>query len=132
MRSSDYLHSDHFDAGVCRIVNGHSITFQTFRKAIKLNSELREKIRDIIDLHLCEYAFRNNSEIIQAAREKAEAESTELMMKFLREGGNYRNIAAKLHRNRVIKLLAQKDKAEQAELIKKYTYDNRSSFCGCI
>lgn len=132
MRSSDYLHSDHFDDGVCRINKGRSITFQTFRKAIKLNSELREKIRDIIDLHLCEYAFRNNSEIIQAAREKAEAESTELMMKFLREGGNYMNIAAKLHRNRIIKLLAQKDKAEQAELMRKFTYDNRSSFSGCI
>lgn len=132
MRSSEYLQNDNFDAGVCRIVSKRGVTFTVFKNAIRLNSELREKIHDVIDLHLSEYAFRNNAEIIQAAREKAENESTELMMKFLREGGNYKTMEAKLHRNRIIKLLAQKDKREQAELIKKYTYDTRASFCGCI
>jgi hypothetical protein len=77
-----------------------------FQKAIKVNSELRKQIKDIIDLGLCDYAFRVNAEIIQSARDSAETESTELMMKFLNGMGNYQLMKRVIHRNRMIRLLA--------------------------
>jgi hypothetical protein len=119
MKQVNYLSEDRYPEGVCAIVKNRKISFALFQKAIKLNTELRQQIRDIVDLGLCEYAFRVNSEIITAAKEKAEAQSTEIMMKFLKGAGNYQFMKHLIHRNRVIRLLAQKELREQDEFLNR-------------
>ncbi len=119
MKQVNYLSEDHYPEGVCTIVKNRKISFALFQKAIKVNSELRQQIKDIVDLGLCEYAFRVNSEIIQSAKDKAEAQSTEIMMKFLKGAGNYQFLKHLIHRNRVIRLLAQKELREQDEFINR-------------
>jgi hypothetical protein len=117
MKSVDYLTGDNYPDGVCALVKGRRISFALFQKAIKVNSDLRRQINDVIDLGLCEYAFKVNEEIIQAAKDRAEAQSTEIMMKFLNGMENYQMLKRLVHRNRVIRLLAMKDKIEQNELL---------------
>jgi len=121
MKQVDYLKGENFPEGVCSFVKGRKISFALFQKAIKINIELRRQIKDIVDLGLCEYAFRVNSEIIQAARERAEVQSTEIMMKFLNGMGNYQLLKRLVHRNRVIRLLAQKDCMEHDEMLSRVT-----------
>jgi hypothetical protein len=117
MKQIDYLHGDHFPEGVCSIVKDRNISFRLFQKAIKVNAELRRQVRDAVDLGLCEYAFRVNSEIINSARERAEKQTTEIMMKFLKNASNYQLLKQLVHKNRVIRLLAQRDFMEQDELL---------------
>jgi hypothetical protein len=119
MKRVDYLQGDNYPDGVCAIIKGRKISFALFQKAIKVNSDLRRQIKDIIDLGLCEYAFRVNEEIIQAAKERAEAQSTEIMMKFLNGMGNYQLLKRLVHRNRVIRILAMKDCMEQNEMLSR-------------
>lgn len=117
MKQVDYLHGDHYPEGICSIVKERKISFRLFQKAIKVNAELRRQVRDAVDLGLCEYAFRVNSEIINSARERAEKQTTEIMMKFLKGTSNYQLLKQLVHKNRVIRLLAQKDIMEQDELM---------------
>ena len=119
MNQVDYFTEDNLPAGLCSIVKGRKISYSLFQKAIKVNSDLRRQIKDIVDLGLCDYAFRVNSEIIQFAKERAEAQTTELMMKFLNGMGNYQLMKKVIHRNRIIRLLAQKDSMEQDELLSR-------------
>jgi hypothetical protein len=119
MNQIDYFKGDNFPAGVCSLVKDRRISFSLFQKAIKLNTDLRKQIKDIVDLGLCDYAFQVNSEIIQTAKERAEAQTTELMMKFLKGMGNYQLMKRVIHRNRIIKALAQKDNMEHDELISR-------------
>lgn len=119
MKRIDYLKGDTYPEGVCAIVKGKTVSFSLFQKAIKVNSDLRRQINDIVDLGLCDYAFRVNAEIIQAAKERAEAQSTEIMMKFLNGMGNYHLLKRLVHRNRVIRLLAMRDSLEQSELLNR-------------
>jgi hypothetical protein len=119
MKRIDYLNGDSYPQGVCSMIRGKKISYTLFQKAIKVNSELRKQVKDIIDLGLCEYAFRVNEEIIQIARENAEKQKTEIMMKFLEGMGNYQMMKRIIHRNRIIRLLAQKDLMEQDELLSR-------------
>ncbi|MBK7030139.1 MAG: hypothetical protein IPH45_13435 [Bacteroidales bacterium] len=119
MKQVDYLSGDRYPEGVCNLVQGKKISFSLFQKAIKVNADLRQQIKDIVDLGLCEYAFRVNSEIIKAAKERAELQTTEIMMKFLKGAGNYQFMKHLIHRNRVIRLLAQKEIMEQDEFVNK-------------
>jgi hypothetical protein len=117
MTQVDYLNGDNYPEDVYSIVKEKRISFSLFQKAIKLNTDLRRQIRDIVDLGLCDYAFQVNSEIIRAAKERAENQTTEIMMKFLNGMGNYQLLKRVIHRNRIIKTLAQKDILEHDELI---------------
>jgi hypothetical protein len=119
MNQIDYLKGDNQPAGVFSLVEDRKISFTLFQKAIQLNADLRKQIKDIVDLGLCDYAFQVNSRIIQAAKANAEAQSTELMMKFLKGMGNYQLMKRLIHRNRIIRLLAQKDNMEQEALISR-------------
>ena len=58
----------------------------------------------------------------QSVREKAEAETFELMMQFVNGGGDYQLLRNIIHRNRVIRTLAIKDRKDQLDLIKKVTH----------
>jgi len=62
----------------------YRFSFSSFQKAIKTNSEVRKQIEDIVDFGLFDYALRRNTQFIQSVREKAEAETIELMMRFTR------------------------------------------------
>ena len=119
MNQIDYFNGDNFPAGVCSLVTDRGISFSLFQKAIKLNTDLRKQIKDIVDLGLCDYAFQVNSEIIRTARDRAEAQTTDLMMKFLNGMSNYQLMKRVIHRNRIIRLLAQKDIMEHDELLSR-------------
>ena len=119
MTKVNLLSDDNYQQNVCTIVKTRKISFSLFQKAIKVNSELRKQIRDVIDLGLCDYAFRVNAEIIESAKKSAESQSTEIMMKFLNGMGNYQLLKRLVHRNRVIRLLAMKDNLEQEELMSR-------------
>jgi len=98
------------------------VSFASFRKAVMENSELRKQIEDIVDLGLFEYAFRRNTAFIQSVREKAEAETVELMMQFVNGASDYKLLKNIIHRNRVIRTLAIKDRKDQRELITRLTH----------
>ena len=117
--TTDQVHSQ---ISISSVKKSFKISFSAFRKAIMANSELRKQIDDIVDLGLFEYAFRRNSAFIQSVREKAEAETFELMMQFVNGGGDYQLLRNIIHRNRVIRTLAIKDRKDQLELIKKVTH----------
>ena len=95
-------------------------SFSSFQKAIKTNSEVRKQIEDIVDFGLFDYALRRNSEFIQSVREKAEAETIELMMRFTKGVDDYQKLKKKIHRNRIIRTLALMDRKAQIELMNKF------------
>lgn len=95
-------------------------SFSSFQKAIRSNSELRKQIEDIVDLGLFEYMLRQNTLYIQSVREKAEAETIELTMKFARGTEDYQKLKKMIHRNRIIRTLAIMDRKAQFELLNKF------------
>lgn len=95
-------------------------SFSSFQKAIKSNSELRKQIEDIVDLGLFEYMLRQNTIYIQSVREKAEAETIELTMKFAKGTDDYQKLKKMIHRNRIIRTLAIMDRKAQFELMNKF------------
>ena len=94
-------------------------SFSSFQKAIKSNSELRKQIGDIVDLGLFDYMLRQNTIYIQSIREKAEAETIELTMKFAKGTDDYQKLKRMIHRNRIIRTLAIMDRKAQFELLNK-------------
>lgn len=101
----------------------YKFSFSSFQKAIMANCELRKQIDDIVDLGLFEYAFQKNTEFIQNARAKAEADSIKLLMQFVNGVGDYNLVRRIIHRNRVIRTLAIKDRKDQRELINRLTHN---------
>lgn len=122
MDTVSFLEQDNAQTYVGAVKKSIRISFSAFRKAIIANSELRKQIDDIVDLGLLEFAFRKNTAFIQSVREKAEAETFELMMQFVNGSGDYQVLRSIIHRNRVIRTLAIKDRKDQADLIKKVTH----------
>lgn len=122
MDTVSFLEQDNAQTYVGAVKKSIRISFSAFRKAIIANSELRKQIDDIVDLGLLEFAFRKNTAFIQSVREKAEAETFELMMQFVNGSGDYQFLRSIIHRNRVIRTLAIKDRKDQADLIKKVTH----------
>lgn len=97
-------------------------SFSSFQKAIKSNSELRKQIEDIVDLGLFDYMLRQNTIFIQAVREKAEAETLELTMRFAYGTDDYQKLKRMIHRNRIIRTLAIMDRKAQLELMNKFNH----------
>lgn len=97
----------------------YRFSFSSFQQAIKVNSELRKQIEDIIDLGLFDYALCRNTTLIQSVCEKAEAETFELMMRFANGVDDYQVLKKMIHRNRVIRTLAIMDRKAQLELVSK-------------
>jgi len=95
-------------------------SISSFQKAIKSNSELRKQIEDIVDLGLFDYMLRQNSIFIQAVREKAEAETIELTMRFAHGAVDYQKLKKMIHRNRIIRTLAIMDRKAEFDLINKF------------
>lgn len=95
-------------------------SFSSFQKAIKSNSELRKQIEDIVDLGLFDYMLRQNTAFIQSVREKAEAETIELTMRFANGTDDYQKLKKRIHRNRIIRTLAIMDRKAQLELMTKF------------
>lgn len=95
-------------------------SFSSFQKAIKSNSELRKQIEDIVDLGLFDYMLRQNTAFIQSVREKAEAETIELTMRFANGTDDYQKLKKRIHRNRIIRTLAIMDRKAQLELMNKF------------
>ena len=95
-------------------------SFSSFQKAIRSNSELRKQIEDIVDLGLFDYMLRQNTLFIQAVREKAEAETLELTMRFAHGTDDYQKLKKMIHRNRIIRTLAIMDRKAQFDLVKKF------------
>ncbi len=122
MDTAIYPEQAYTPASISSLKRSFRISFAAFRKAILENSELRRQIDDIVDLSLFQYAFSRNSAFIQSTREKAEAENFELMMQFVNGNGDYQLLRNIIHRNRVIRTLAIKDRKDQLELIKKVTH----------
>ena len=107
--------------GIASVKNSYSASFLSFKKALLANTELRRQIRDIVDLGLLEYAYRHNCLFIEAMRKKAEAETMELMMQFVKGAGNYQVLQKIIQRNRIIKTLANKDMNDHKELLARVT-----------
>jgi len=101
-------------------VKNSRFSFSSFQKAIRENSELRKQVRDIVDLGLFEYAIQRNSAFIQSIREKAEAESLDLMMRFAKGFDDYNKLEKKIHKNRIIRTLAIMDRKAQMEIMNKF------------
>lgn len=95
-------------------------SFSSFQKAIRSNSELRKQIEDIVDLGLFDYMLRRNTEYIQSVRQKAETETTELLMRFAYGTHDYHKLQKRIHRNRIIRTLAIMDRKAQFEMINKF------------
>jgi len=95
-------------------------SFSSFQKAIRSNSELRKQIEDIVDLGLFDYMLRQNTTFIQSVREKAEAETLELTMRFAHGTDDYQKLKKMIHRNRIIRTLAIMDRNAQFELLNKF------------
>lgn len=94
-------------------------SFSSFQKAIRENSELRKQIEDIVDLGLFDYLLRRNTQLIQSVRDKAEAESFEIMLQFTRFAGDYQELKKIIHRNRIIRTMAIMDRKAQMELVNR-------------
>ena len=101
-------------------VRNFRFSFSSFQKAIKSNSEVRKQIEDIVDLGLFDYILRRNTAFIQAVREKAEAETIELTMRFANGSQDYQKLKKMIHRNRIIRTLAIMDRKAQFELLNKF------------
>lgn len=112
---------DNSKNGIVSVKNSYSTSFLSFKKALLANTELRRQIRDIVDLGLMEYAYRRNTLFIDAVRKKAEAETMELMMQFVKGVGNYQALHKIIQRNRIIKTLASKDLNDHKELLERVT-----------
>jgi hypothetical protein len=81
---------------------------------------VRKQIEDIVDLGLFDYMLRRNTSFIQSVREKAEAETIELMMRFTNGADDYQKLKKMIHRNRLIRTLANMDRKAQLELLNKF------------
>jgi hypothetical protein len=101
-------------------VRNFRFSFSSFQKAIKSNSEVRKQIEDIVDLGLFDYILRRNTAFIQSVREKAEAETIELTMRFANGSQDYQKLKKMIHRNRIIRTLAIMDRKAQFELLNKF------------
>jgi len=97
----------------------YRFSFTSFQKAIRANSELRKQIEDIVDMGLFDYALQQNTAFIQAVRERAEAETIDLMMRFTRGTDDYQVLKRLIHKNRIIRTLALMDHRAQVELTRK-------------
>jgi hypothetical protein len=95
-------------------------SFSSFQKAIRSNSELRKQIEDIVDLGLFDYMLRRNTAFIKSVREKAEAETIELTMRFASGTDDYQKLKKMIHKNRIIRTLAIMDHKAQFELLNKF------------
>ena len=112
---------DNSKNGIVSVKNTYSASFLSFKKALLANTELRRQIRDIVDLGLMEYAYQRNTLFIDAVRKKAEAETMELMMQFVKGADNYQALRKIIQRNRIIKTLANKDMSDHKELLTRVT-----------
>lgn len=112
---------DNSKNGIVSVKNTYSASFLSFKKALLANTELRRQIRDIVDLGLMEYAYRRNTLFIDAVRKKAEAETMDLMMQFVKGADNYQALRKIIQRNRIIKTLANKDMSDHKELLTRVT-----------
>jgi hypothetical protein len=122
MKTINYLEEENAQARINLLEKSYKFSFASFQKAIMSNSQLRKQIDDVVDLGLFEFAIRKNTAFIQNARAKAEAETMELLMQFVNGVGDYTVIREILHRNRIIRALAIKDRKDQRELINKVTH----------
>jgi hypothetical protein len=96
-------------------------SFSSFQKAIRSNTEVRKQIEDIVDLGLFDYILQQNTILIQAVREKAEAETIELTMRFAYGTDDYQKLKKMIHRNRIIRTLAIMDLKANLALINKFS-----------
>jgi hypothetical protein len=101
-------------------VRNFRFSFSSFLKAIKSNSEVRKQIEDLVDLGLFDYMLRRNTAFIQSVRERAEAETIELTMRFANGTDDYQKLKKMIHRNRLIRTLAIMDRKAQFELLNKF------------
>jgi hypothetical protein len=97
-------------------------SFSSFQKAIRSNSEVRKQIEDIVDLGLFDFMLRQNTIFIQAVRERAEAETIELTMRFAYGTEDYQKLKKMIHRNRIIRTLAIMDLKANLALINKFNH----------
>ena len=120
MNPNNYPKEDSTSVKSCSSEKSYRFSFSSFQKAIKTNSEVRKQIEDIVDFGLFDYALRRNTAFIQSVREKAEAETIELMMRFTKGVDDYQKLKKKIHRNRIIRTLALMDRKAQIELMNKF------------
>jgi len=98
------------------------ISFLSFQKLILANSDMRKQVKDIVDLALFDFAIQQNMAAIESFRQRAEAETVQLLMKFVRGVSNYQLFSKTIHRNRIIKTLAALDRKDQEEMIQNVTH----------
>jgi len=124
MNPNNYPTEDFEIAKISSTVKNHRFSFSSFQKAIRSNSEVRKQIEDIIDLGLFDFMLRRNTEFIQSVREKAEAETMDLLMRFAHGADDYQKLKKIIHRNRIIRTLAIMDRKAQMELLRKFNRIN--------
>jgi hypothetical protein len=121
MNTTSYPSEDFAMAKSVSSKKNYKFSFSLFQNTIRENSELRKQIKDIVDLGLYDYALRQNAAFIQLVREKAEAETIDLMMRFASGVDDYQKLKKLIHRNRVIRILAIMDRKAQQELVNKFS-----------
>jgi hypothetical protein len=120
--SKDYLVQDKPHTRHCSVKKSAKISLSLFQKTILANTAMRKQIKDVVDLALYDFALQKNSELIESMRKEAEAETLRLMMRFLHGISDYRALSKIIHRNWVIKTLANLDRNDQAALINRVTH----------
>ena len=122
MNTSEYLLQEKPQAGQIIVKKTSKISFTSFQKIILANSEMRKQVKDIVDLALFDFALEQNTAMVESMRERAEAETVNLMMQFVKGVHNYQLFSKTIHRNRIIKTLAALDKKDQAEMLNRITH----------
>ena len=121
MNTINFSQSDNSKTGIAPTKTCNTLSFLSFKRALIANTELRNQIGDIVDLGLMQYVYNRNTAFIDAVRKKAEAETMELMMQFVKGVGNYQALRKVIQRNRIIKTLADKDRNDHVELLTRVT-----------
>ena len=122
MNTSEYLLQEKPLAGHYSAKKISKISFSSFQKIILANSAMRKQVKDIVDLALFDFAIQQNMAAIESFRQRAEAETVQLLMKFVKGVSNYQLFSKTIHRNRIIKTLAALDRKDQEEMIQNVTH----------
>ena len=122
MNTNNYPIQNSASVMPCSNKKNFRFSFSSFQKAIRSNSEVRKQIEDIVDLGLFDFMLRQNTLFIQAVREKAEAETIELTMRFAYGTSDYQKLKKMIHRNRIIRTLAIMDLKANMALINKFNH----------
>jgi hypothetical protein len=95
------------------------ISFSSFQRLVETNSLMRKQVRDLVDLALFDAALKQNNAIIDSIRQKAESETIRIMMHFTKGVSHYMLFSKIIHRNRIIKTLANLNMNDHQQMLER-------------